>query len=563
MNRGALALADDLRLPVEAATETFGLLAVRGAGKTNAARLMAEQMFDAEIPFVAVDPVGSWYGLRAGRDGKASGLPVPIFGGKHGDVPLERGGGALVADLVVEARLSCVLDLSRMESEAARKGFLLDFARRLYERNEAPLHLFLEEADDYIPQKPMRDEAQLLRAWENIVRRGRARGLGITLISQRSAVVNKNVLTQVGTLIALRATSPQDRDAIGAWLKYHGQAGEILASLAALRDGEAWVWSPEFLRRTVRVQFRRSRTFDSGATPTMRGTKAPATLADVDLAAVTKAMAATIERAKAADPKALRARIAELEREARRKPAQVPEPRVIERPVIGAAVAARLANLADRIEKVGRTLVEVGQTIARAAVGARPPALPRVPARHSARGRALAPAPTRAREDGEAAPMRKGERRMLQTLATFAPERISKGRLATLSGFAVSGGTFGTYLGVLRRAGYANEHGDDVVATDAGVAMLNGDMPRAPQGPDEIAELWRSRLRKGEAVMLDKVIAAGADGIEREALGEAAGFTVAGGTFGTYLGTIRRLGLVTERNGTVVASDELIGAGVP
>jgi hypothetical protein len=122
-----------------------------------------------------------------GRRRPRPGLPIPIFGGKHGDVPLERGAGELLADLVVEKRLTCVLDLSRFESEADKKAFLLAFAQRLYLKNENPLHLFLEEADDYIPQKPMRDEAQLLRAWENIVRRGRARGLGMTLITQRSA----------------------------------------------------------------------------------------------------------------------------------------------------------------------------------------------------------------------------------------------------------------------------------------------------------------------------------------------------------------------------------------
>ena len=64
-----LQLAKGLELPLEAVTETFALLAVRGAGKTNAARVMAEEMFAAKLPFVAVDPVGSWYGLRAGRDG--------------------------------------------------------------------------------------------------------------------------------------------------------------------------------------------------------------------------------------------------------------------------------------------------------------------------------------------------------------------------------------------------------------------------------------------------------------------------------------------------------------
>lgn len=154
-----LRISPNLALPVEAVTETFGILAARGAGKSNTAAVMAEEMFKAKLPFVVVDPVRCWYGLRSSRDGQAPGLAVPIFGGRRGDVPLERGGGQLVADLVVDQRLSCVLDLSDFESEGAKKQFLLDFARRLYQRNEAPLHLFLEEADDYIPQRPMGREA--------------------------------------------------------------------------------------------------------------------------------------------------------------------------------------------------------------------------------------------------------------------------------------------------------------------------------------------------------------------------------------------------------------------
>jgi uncharacterized protein len=64
-----LYVSTKLSLPLEAVTSTFGLLAVRGSGKTNAARVLAEEMFAAGLPFVAIDPVGSWYGLRAGRDG--------------------------------------------------------------------------------------------------------------------------------------------------------------------------------------------------------------------------------------------------------------------------------------------------------------------------------------------------------------------------------------------------------------------------------------------------------------------------------------------------------------
>lgn len=318
MSAKVLRLAPDLTLPLDAVSRTFGILAVRGAGKSNTAAVMAEEMFKAGLPFVVIDPVGSWYGLRSSADGKTPGLPIPIFGGKHGDVPIERGGGEVIADLIVEKRLTCVLDLSRADSESAKKQFLLAFASRLYQKNENPLHLFLEEADDYIPQKPMRDEAQLLRAWENIVRRGRARGLGMTLITQRSAAVAKMVLTQVETLFAMRTTGPQDIAAIEAWVKYHQVGKDVLSTLAGLNDGEAWVWSPHYLKTMSRHQIRRRTTFDSGATPAnvkANDTRPPATLADIDLSALQERMKATIEKAKADDPRELRKQIAALKLE--------------------------------------------------------------------------------------------------------------------------------------------------------------------------------------------------------------------------------------------------------
>ena len=40
-----LHIAENLTLPLDAVTQTFGILAVRGAGKSNTAAVMAEQMF--------------------------------------------------------------------------------------------------------------------------------------------------------------------------------------------------------------------------------------------------------------------------------------------------------------------------------------------------------------------------------------------------------------------------------------------------------------------------------------------------------------------------------------
>ena len=75
-----LRLSPDLSLPSNAITQTFGVLAVRGAGKTNLAVVMAEEMCRMGLPFVVVDPVGNWWGLRSSADGTGPGLPIAIFG---------------------------------------------------------------------------------------------------------------------------------------------------------------------------------------------------------------------------------------------------------------------------------------------------------------------------------------------------------------------------------------------------------------------------------------------------------------------------------------------------
>ena len=65
-----LRLAPELVLPAQTVTETFGLLAARGAGKSNTAAVMAEEMFRAKLPFVVVDPVRAW-GSTAVHHGRA------------------------------------------------------------------------------------------------------------------------------------------------------------------------------------------------------------------------------------------------------------------------------------------------------------------------------------------------------------------------------------------------------------------------------------------------------------------------------------------------------------
>ena len=67
---------------------------------------------------------------------------------------------------------------------------------------------------------------RLMGAVDDIVRCGRVKGIGVTLISQRAAVLHKDVLDQAEVLIALRMTSPRD-------------AAQLKASLPSLPTGIA------------------------------------------------------------------------------------------------------------------------------------------------------------------------------------------------------------------------------------------------------------------------------------------------------------------------------------
>ena len=301
-----LQIARGLALPEDLVTKTVGILAQRRKGKTYTASVVAEELVAAGIPFVALDPTGAWWGLRSSADGTKPGLPVTILGGEHGDVPLERTGGKLIAELVVEQPGWYVLDLSHFESHEADRQFATDFAERLYRRKgqpggDAPLHLFVDEADLFAPQQSPSGDKRMLGAFETLVRRGGLRGIGTTLITQRSAVVNKNVLEQLDMLIVLRTVGPNDRTRIQDIVAANGTTEElaaIKASMASLTIGEAWIWEPGAEPPLFkRVLIRERITFNSSATPKAGEHKVePSRMAEIDLDVIKERMAETIER---------------------------------------------------------------------------------------------------------------------------------------------------------------------------------------------------------------------------------------------------------------------------
>lgn len=562
-----LRIGSGVTLPAEAVTETFAMLAKRGGGKSNAAVVMAEEMTRAGYQWVAIDPKGDWWGVRSDEAGTGPGLSVPVFGGRHGDIPLEATAGKLLAQLVVERDLTCVLDVS-LFSKTEQRRFVTDFAEALFKAagdDPAPRHLFLEEAEEFLPQRVDAGAARMVGAYSKIAKQGRTLGLGVTLITQRSASLNKDALSQTETLILFRTTSPHDRKAVTAWAEHHGEQAAVAESLSVLSPGESWILSPGFLGTIRRVTWRRRSTFDSGATPGMGARRRePSSLADIDLGEIKELMAETIEKAKADDPKLLRKRIADLERELADRPDA--EPTVIEievappgfREAIDAWHLAAIDYVTGQRQRQADSetdLDRLHQTIKvfrDLPAGTPPGPTATMPSPRPAAPSPPAPRPVRGSVDGDSPALDKAQRAMLSVLAQH-PAGISRKRLAFLAGYNPGKSTVRSAIGALRTAGYATD-GEPIRATVDGLEAL-GPVEALPTGPALVDHFGR-QLDKAQRSMLDAFIAAWPEPLSRDELAARTGYDASKSTFRSAVGRLRSLELVTGW----AAADDLMGA---
>jgi hypothetical protein len=281
-------------LPVTALDERLAVVGTSGSGKTYATKGLVERLMQAGARVCIVDPLGVWWGLRLAADGTTpASSPMVVFGGRHADVPLTAGMGAALGRLVGTQALACVVDVSDLGTAPARRAFMTAFTEALYDSNTEPLHLVLDEADLWAPQRVQLDGYDLLGRVEEIVRRGRTRGFVPWLITQRPAVLHKDVLSQADILVSMKLVSSQDRAAVGRWIEGQADQAEgrrILAALPRLGRGEGWVWAPSD-GVLARVAFPRIQTFDTSGAPQRLDRLQAAVPTPVDLSALAAALA--------------------------------------------------------------------------------------------------------------------------------------------------------------------------------------------------------------------------------------------------------------------------------
>lgn len=578
-----------IKLPVQAATKGFAFIGKRSSGKSYGAADLAEEFAEVRVPFVVFDPIDVWWGLRIAADGKGKGLPVVVFGKEHADIQLTRGMGREIAHAVVRENVSCVISTFGMGKTEMRE-IIADFSETLLNINNTPRHVFIEEAHEFVPQRVMGSTARCFAAVEALIVMGRNRGIGVSLLNQRMATINKDVVSQIDTLFAFRSVGPQDRKALRDWVQAHEAVyaeGEVesdfdkfIKSVPSLPSGEAWIWSPEFLEVFERVKFRKRRTFHPDREKIGTTFKMP-TLAATDIQSFVDSFAASKAKPLAGSmPKPVngaqralvlsrqdKAREEHDRRLAKQELATEYKRGYGEGEMVGDARGYERAKREDKkqidgllkmLEQIGRLVAGVPKDQISIIPAPLKPSLPKstgfmshVSIGHPGTGAGLAMV------DGEKALIQGGAVRMLKVLVSKYPMAFSRSQLATLSDVKAAGGTFRTYLSQLRQLGLMEESDGNVRATQSGIDYFGGDLPQ-PQSPEETRDMWRGNLDGGARRMFEVLEQAYPQGYDRATLAEASQVAAVGGTFRTYLSILKTNGLIKEEGGVITLSDTLV-----
>jgi len=616
-----LRIAPELALPEDVVTSTVVIYGGKGMGKTNLGSVLVEELTKSHLRWCLLDPMGVSWGLRHSADGKGPGVECVILGGAHGDIPIEPTGGAVVADLVIDEGANTIIDFSRkangeMWSLGEKVRFVTEYTLRLFRRQgelvngkrREPLMQILDEAARYIPQQIPSgkvDLANCVGAWEQVAEEGRNIGLGVAFITQRSARMNKSVSELADVMFAFRTVGPNSLAAIMDWLGEHVEKARIRELAARVRElevGHALVVSPGWLRVETIAHIRRRETFDSSATPTAGKATArvTGTAAKPDLAKYLERMAATIEKAKADDPKLLRARIAELERAAR---ANASAPALVDHDAIERAVSIalreerrgfeatltkqrweddrrqreyrmELRHLADAIgrrideindlpmpdaelENTGESRAEVQVGNEKKGTGATSP-----PVQMAGRISRAPASPVITSGDAVlSGPMQ----RILNAISELDRLGVSPAPRSTVAGFVgyhMRAKSFVNALGSLRSQGAVDyPSGGTLALTDAGRAMATTDM--GFRSLEQLHEHWYTRMSGPERRIVENLVKYHPGSVERDTLAEWLSYHPRAKSFVNALGRLRTAGVIDYPSpGRVGATDVLFPRGL-
>ena len=141
-----------------------------------------------------------------------------------------------------DGRPISIVDVSGVPSDvvsvvvAVLARMVFDFAIWSRDEPQRPILLVCEEAHRYVPNERNADGSTVGRILSRIAKEGRKYGVSLGLITQRPSDLAEGVLSQCGTIIAMRLNNERDQNFVRAAMP-EGSKG-FIDSIAALRNRE-------------------------------------------------------------------------------------------------------------------------------------------------------------------------------------------------------------------------------------------------------------------------------------------------------------------------------------
>lgn len=245
--KSRLEVSPTLSLPTDEVTRVLYIGGQRGSGKTYSAGSIQEEELLACARFIIFDPIQAHRGILFAEG-------VEGVTGLTSQTLMEDAEFWAKEVCKPKNRTSYVFDLQPLGLSGAKK-FVNEWSKQALMINKAPLKVYIEEASIFLPNYDS-------KIHENIVQLatlGRAKGFGVTMISQRTAHINKSVLTQSDAIISMRLQHYLDIETIaGIWeeaVSDRDQIEKLKKQLPKLKPGEAIIYSGQWLIPSKYDQF--------------------------------------------------------------------------------------------------------------------------------------------------------------------------------------------------------------------------------------------------------------------------------------------------------------------
>lgn len=554
-------------LPQAALTNHIAVLGKTGAGKSSTVKLIVEDVVPAGARVCILDPVKSdYWGLISSADGRRPGLPFRILGGPHGHIPLHASAGAAIGELVGNGKLPLsIIDMADFKAGDLQR-FFVDFAPALLRAMRGILYLVIDEAHEMAPKERagFGQENQALHYAKKLATAGRSKGIRLIVATQRTQALHNAVLGSCETMVALRFTTPADQKPVVDWFKANAnkkEADTVAASLSGLPTGTGWVCSGE-ARLFEKRHFPHITTYDNSATPTSDSIKREVASAPVDADELRAILGQAVREAEANDPRRLKARIAELERQvASSAPAAADPTALAEADRRGEARGYSQGTANGFVEGYSKASADWQARITALLSDAPPPAPPATAPRPSAPLVAAKPPmrpvpprePARRVEAGDGPS--KVEAKFLTALVQRAPRSLTRNQVAIFAGYSVTSRHVDNVLGGLRSKGWIEGGGSAIKMTVAGMEAL-GPYDPLPTGA-ALRQFWLGECGAAERAFLAVLIEIYPETINRDSLAERAGYSPTSRHVDNTLARLRSLDLAVGGRAAIRASDDL------